>query len=405
MVGITSKNIIFSFFSGSGFLDLGFEHAGFDIRFVNEYHQPFLEAYQYSRQKMSIESPEYGYSSNSIESFLEGEDKLYLSQLMEDARSSSDLIGFIGGPPCPDFSIGGKNKGRNGDHGKLSGAYVDLICQQKPDFFVFENVKGLWRTKRHRAFYEELKNILQREGYILAERLINTVEYGVPQDRDRIILTGFKDTLLRDIGVSVEPFLGIPENIFPWKEFTNLSKNSIFLLPWPERGLFREDSYLESPENIIKELTVEFWFSQNDVANHPNSLHYFRPKAGLKKFVSVDEGDTSKKSFKRLHRWRYSPTVCYGNNEVHLHPYKARRLSVAEALSLQSLPKEFCLPDNMSLTNMFKTIGNGVPYLAAKGLAETILFFLENPHNLIGTTSIEKQLELCLVDQLSSSRL
>jgi DNA (cytosine-5)-methyltransferase 1 len=62
----------------------------------------------------------------------------------------------------------------------------------------------------------------------------------------------------------------------------------------------------------------------------------------------------------------------YGNNEVHLHPYKARRLTVAEALAIQSMPKEYEFPDNMSLTNMFKAIGNGVPYLTAKSLARNI---------------------------------
>ena len=91
---------------------------------------------------------------------------------------------------------------------------------------------------------------------------------------------------------------------------------------------------------------------------------------------SVDEGDDSKKSYKRLHRWRYSPTVAYGNNEVHLHPYKARRLTVAEALALQSLPKEFSLPPTMSLTDKFKTTGNGVPFLLAKGIAQTINDYL-----------------------------
>ncbi|MBE9201384.1 DNA cytosine methyltransferase [Nodularia sp. LEGE 06071] len=57
------------------------------------------------------------------------------------------------------------------------------------------------------------------------------------------------------------------------------------------------------------------------------------------RFTAIDEGDVSNKSFKRPHRWRYSPTACYGNNEVHLHPYQVRRISVAEALAIQSLPK------------------------------------------------------------------
>jgi len=103
---------------------------------------------------------------------------------------------------------------------------------------------------------------------------------------------------------------------------------------------------------------------------------YFKPKAGLKKFKVIQEGDDKKKSYKRLHRWRYSPTAAYGNNEVHLHPYKTRRISVAEALALQSLPKNFIIPANTTLTNAFKAIGNGVPFLAAKGLAITILNFI-----------------------------
>jgi len=110
---------------------------------------------------------------------------------MKDGRKGGALVGFVGGPPCPDFSIGGKNRGRHGDNGKLSRVYVDLICHHKPDFFLFENVKGLWSTKRHREFYSELKDSLRTSGYRLTERLINSLEYGVPQDRERIILLGF----------------------------------------------------------------------------------------------------------------------------------------------------------------------------------------------------------------------
>ena len=101
---------------------------------------------------------------------------------------------------------------------------------------------------------------------------------------------------------------------------------------------------------------------------------------GLEKFQTVAEGDVSKKSYKRLHRYRYSPTAAYGNNEVHIHPTLPRRISVAEALAIQSLPKEFCLPPTMTLTDKFKTIGNGVPFLAACGLAKTIQKFIQEKH-------------------------
>lgn len=371
---------IFSFFSGAGFLDLGFELSGGNIVYVSELHAPFMEAYRYSRQHLNLPSPEYGYhekEEGDIIKLTEGKDRLRLKELMEDSRRNTELIGFIGGPPCPDFSIGGKNRGREGDNGKLSSAYIELICQQKPDFFLFENVKGLWKTKKHRLFFEEMKQRAYEAGYITTERLINALEYGVPQDRDRIILIGFARKVIDDMGIKFNNEITALEDIFPWNNYIKYPLKKVFSYPWPVTSRFEEDSLLPLPENISQELTVEYWFDRNNVLNHLNSEHYFRPRSGIARFASVDEGDDSRKSFKRLHRWRYSPTACYGNNEVHLHPYKIRRISVAEALAIQSLPSNFALPQHLSLTNMFKTIGNGVPYLASKGLAQTILGFLE----------------------------
>ncbi|HBB30797.1 MAG TPA: modification methylase NmeDIP [Cyanobacteria bacterium UBA8803] len=388
---------IFSFFAGSGFLDLGFELNGFDIVYINEINFSFIEAYHYSRQSMKLDSIEYGYhtvEAADVNQLTEGEQALSLWYLMQDARKSTDVVGFIGGPPCPDFSVGGKNRGQEGDNGKLSASYIELICQQKPDFFLFENVKGLWRTQKHRLFFERLKYKLKQAGYILVERLINAIEYGVPQDRDRIILLGFRDKLIEDMGLKVEEHEKlIPEGLFPWGEYILYPKSQVFSYPWPSTTPFSADSDLACPDGIQRELTVEYWFEKNDVLNHPNSQHYFQPRAGIKKIAAVAEGDDSRKSYKRLHRWRYSPTACYGNNEVHLHPYKIRRISVAEALAIQSLPKNFVLPDTMSLTDMFKTIGNGVPYLAAKGIAQTILDFLSTTQWYY-PQPIQKQLEL-----------
>lgn len=133
------------------------------------------------------------------------------------------------------------------------------------------------------------------------------------------------------------------------------------------------------PDDVIEDLTVQYWWNKNNVLAHPNANMYFQPRAGITRFTSLDEGDVSKKCYKRLHRWRYSPTAAYGHNEVHIHPYLPRRISVAEALAIQSLPASFVIPNDVSLSDAFKTIGNGVPYLAAKGIAETIYkFFKEN---------------------------
>ncbi len=357
------RNSIFSFFSGAGFLDLGFEHAGFDVVFANEIHRPFAEAYVHARKALNLQLPENGVSVTSIDHYLTGEPLAELQSRVRAEGEKGALVGFIGGPPCPDFSVGGKNRGHEGDNGRLSKSYIDLICLCQPDFFVFENVKGLWRTARHRAFFEQLKLSLDEAGYALTEKLINSIEYGAPQDRDRIILFGvLKKHVSQSLSIT-----------FPWEAHVRYSNYEVRKLPWPKTGTVDL-----SDSELPRELTVSYWFEKNQVENHPNSLHAFTPRAGLAKFLTIEEGDDSRKSYKRLHRHRFSPTVAYGNNEVHIHPTLPRRLSVAEALSLQSLPKEFELPATMTLSNMFKTVGNGVPYLAALGLAKTVSDFLAN---------------------------
>jgi DNA (cytosine-5)-methyltransferase 1 len=351
---------VFSFFSGAGFLDLGFEREDFNVKFVNELHEPFMDAYKFSRHKMGHTKPELGYSCAPIQSLINDAE---FDESVRRQQTSKGLFGFIGGPPCPDFSVGGKNRGREGDNGKLSKVYIDLVCKHKPDFFLFENVKGLWRTKKHREFYEEIKKQAVEAGYVISEKLINSLDYGAPQDRERIIMMGFHQRISSDI-------------LFEWPAARYGCGNAL-QFDWPQQDEFQEGGFLPIPNKIPVELTVEHWFRKNRVEAHPNGKHHFTPRAGLAKFLIIPEGDDSKKSYKRLHRWRYSPTAAYGNNEVHLHPYKARRISASEALAIQSLPSEFELPSDMTLSNMFKTIGNGVPFLAAKALAEAIKQHLE----------------------------
>lgn len=364
---------VYSFFAGSGFLDLGFEKTeGVKINFVNEIHEPFLDSYKYSRSRLNLDEPIYGYSNTDITHILE---ENLLSKIIGESKKKDDLTGFIGGPPCPDFSIAGKNKGRNGKKGILSQTYIDLICKYKPDFFLFENVKGLYRTTKHKIFFTNLKAQLAENGYFLTEKLVNALEYGVPQDRDRIILIGFRNKALKFAGLNRYSDKNLNQS-FNWNLHTKYRKESVLSIDWPTSLPFCEDSSLEMPPNVIESLCVQHWFNKNMVTGHPNSENCFNPKSN--KFTLIREGDDSKKSYKRLHRWRYSPTAAYGNNEVHLHPYKARRITAAEALAIQSLPIWFVLPEDMTLTNMFKTIGNGVPYLLAKGLAQTIIDFVTN---------------------------
>src|SRR5690606_10710075 len=145
-----------------------------------------------------------------------------------------------------------------------------------------------------------------------------------------IILLGFKRHLINHaetLGNELNP------ESFPW--FSNIKYDlaKVKTTAWGTQDEFLEDGQRDKPKGVIEELTVQHWFDKNEVEKHPNANDYFQPKAGLAKFLVIPEGDDKKKSYKRLHRWRYSPTCAYGNNEVHLHPYKARRISVAEALS------------------------------------------------------------------------
>ena len=362
---------------------MGFELEGhYNIVFVNEFHKAFSDVYRYARHNMNLPEPIYGHYIENIVHYLDGEHPEKMQHLMALVNESKEqeLTGFIGGPPCPDFSVAGKNKGKEGDNGRLSQTYADLICQAQPDFFLFENVKGLYRTSRHREFFEQLKRQFRDSGYCLTERLINSLEYGAPQDRDRIILIGFSQNSIMNLHLPAKN--GELLN-FPWQQHKKYDVKEVKDLPWPKKSPYKEGLQTERPEGIIEELTVMHWWNRNDVEHHPNENMYFQPRAGLRRFMTKDEGDDEKKCYKRLHRWRYSPTAAYGNNEVHIHPFLPRRISVAEALAIQTLPADFVLPSDITLTDAFKTIGNGVPFIAAHGVAQTIYDYIHQYYTTI----------------------
>lgn len=364
---------IFSFFSGAGLLDLGFESEGYTIVLVNENKKDFLDSYIYVRKQLRTTKPQYGYSCCDIKEFLRDDALDLLRCQISEQHNSNNLVGFVGGPPCPDFSIAGKNKGKDGMNGHLAGAYVDLIIKCKPDFFVFENVKGLYKTEKHRLYYNALKLQLQIAGYYLADEVLNALSYGVPQDRQRIFLIGVREKHCQHLSI-IEKENKLLD--FPWLLYAKYDTNEVLDMKWPRPQVFWENSQRMFQYDVPYDLTVQFWFNRNNVTNHYNSKDCFRVRQGRKKMTTIKEGDTSGKSFKRLHRWKYSPTAAYGNNEVHLHPYKIRRISVSEALAIQTLPGYFRLPPDMSLTNKFKVIGNGVPYLMASNVARSLLKYL-----------------------------
>lgn len=381
---------ILSFFSGAGFLDIGFMQGGFNSIWRNEYDPNFVKGFVYGMSALTgSELDSQIHNSDSIVN-------LGPNQIAREAFNnmpSPSLFGFIGGPPCPDFSVGGKNMGGQGERGKLSQVYVNRILELKPAFFLFENVPGLLRTSKHRLFLINLLEQLSRY-YLLDLKILNALDYGVPQDRERVFLVGFRKNWLKaSLGLSlpsnvndwlimnpvpaVQNSLNLPGmgsyHWFPWprdERYENAKKR----FEWPLKTPFREKP--EKPCGIPEELMVHKYICNlEETAALPNGLEAFEPKSD--KFDLIAEGDDSRKSFKRLHRWRYSPAAAYGNNEVHLHPTEPRRLTVREALRIQTVPDKYSLPPEMPLSHKFKTIGNGVPVKLAKVMAVSIKKVLE----------------------------
>ncbi|WP_197686576.1 DNA cytosine methyltransferase [Thermanaeromonas toyohensis] len=357
---------LLSFFTGAGFLDLGFMQAGFKIIWCNEYNRSFVKGYEYGVASLTGREP----CKVNTESIV----NLGARQIAKEAFGNTPrpgLFGIIGGPPCPDFSVGGKNRGENGEQGRLSKVFVDKILDLQPVFFLYENVPGLIRTAKHREFLRRLLTQLETH-YTLDYKVLNALEYGVPQDRERLFVVGFhKKWLKRYFGQL--PVLG---GWFPWPE--PLYPDAKNKYPWPDLSPFGGEP--EKPEGIPDELVVgPLICNTEEIARLPNGLEGFRPYS--RKFLTIPEGDVSRKSFKRLHRWRYSPTAAYGNNEVHLHPTLPRRLTVREAMRIQTVPDGYALPPDLPLSDKFKMIGNGVPVRLAYAVALSFIKVLRGELN------------------------
>ena len=110
-MGKPKPHSVFSFFTGAGFLDAGFAGVGFNVAFANECSPEFARGYLHGVRSLGHEVPRHGLHVKSIEEFANGSGLKELRRLLAEERLAGSLVGFIGGPPCPDFSVGGKNRG------------------------------------------------------------------------------------------------------------------------------------------------------------------------------------------------------------------------------------------------------------------------------------------------------
>ena len=378
---------LLSFFSGAGFLDIGFLRAGFEIAWHNECHAPFARAYE-----AGVSALGYNSGSQKIQSLAPIE-KVFCPDILNEAfdDDAPNMFGIVGGPPCPDFSTGGKNNGSRGENGRLTKIFVNRILALQPAFFLLENVPGLLETGKHRVF---LFRMLRRLSgvYALDIKVLNALDYGVPQDRRRVFVVGFKRSWLKKAhraesgAYSGKSARIVSLDISPKRPFRDMMSelDELHWFAWP-RPAYRDakskfkwpsshgENGWKRPGAVPVRLTAGYHFDR--INGHANAGDMFYPYS--RKFRSIKEGDVSRKSFKRLHRDRYSPNAAYGNNEVHLHPSEPRRISVAEALCLQSVPPKYEFPEDIALTDKYKAVGNGVPVKLAERIACAIRQFVD----------------------------
>ena len=164
---------IVSLFAGCGGLDLGFEKAGFNIVWANEFDDAIHATYR-------LNHPNTILNTSDIRS-LTGED-------------IPDCDGIIGGPPCQAWSEGGKRLGIEDPRGQLFLDYIRIVKDKKPKFFVIENVQGILDEK-HKESLEGFLKLLRDAGYNITYELLNAADYKIPQDRFRVFFIGIRNDL------------------------------------------------------------------------------------------------------------------------------------------------------------------------------------------------------------------
>lgn len=348
---------IVSFFSGGGFLDMGFEMAGFETVFSNEIDEDFAQFYKEGMSSWS--------GANREISKICDINKLEITEIKKLVKGG---FGIIGGPPCQDFSIRGSKNGFDGLRGTLTFHYYERIIDLQPDFFLMENVPGLVLLKKTKKAFNSILNLFSEEYLISIERL-NALHYGVPQNRERLFVFGVKKSLVKDTSLYTlnDLWFKWPVPTYPKAETSyNWGEPKVRVLEMTGKKLPEPP-----PELCVENLLI----NNTDKCTIPNANEFFKLK-NLTKVRKIEEGDTYRPSFKRLHRKKYSPTACYGNNEVHLHPVDDRRLSVREVLRIQGVPDTYILNTQGKLSKKFKMIGNGVPVPLAYQIALSIKKFL-----------------------------
>ena len=165
---------VISLFSGAGGFDIGFVGSDCEIVFANDFNKFAAQTYKNNFSR------EFGLSCDH---FHEGD----ILKLIDKIPTGADLL--IGGPPCQSWSTAGKGRGADDIRGSLIFKCVEILEEKRPRFFILENVKGIV-SKKHKPKFDQLIKDIQDVGYEVKYKTIKMVEYGIPQNRQRVFIIG-----------------------------------------------------------------------------------------------------------------------------------------------------------------------------------------------------------------------
>ncbi len=366
-------------FCGCGGMTLGFKWAGFNSIIASD---------------IDINCGKTITKNFPETNFLLGDISELGKQSFDSILNNQTVDVITGGPPCQGFSLANKNRNKIEDdpRNKLFYDYVKVIKWYNPKAFVMENVKGLLSMQSGqviKTIVEEFENA--GTGYNVDYRILKASDYGVPQNRERVILIGIR----KDLGL-------FPE--FPEKneEIKITVDEAISDLPTINAGEGSENQdYLTKPANDYQKLMR---LHSKKVHNHIAMKHTQRlidrfnaikPGKNLldvwETHGAVKRGDPSEKSkvkFSqnnlRLFGNKPAPTVAASFQSNFIHPYLNRNFTAREGARFQSFPDDFIfegMRTKMSWEiglSQYQQIGNAVPPLMAKAVADKIKDILEN---------------------------
>lgn len=319
---------LLSLFCGPGGLDEGFRKAGFRTRLAFDIDEECVNTFQANH-------PEAKAHVHDIT-------KLSLSQIDKLAGKTFAPVGIIGGPPCQSFSVSNVHQSDDDPRHLLPEAYAGLLKKlnkRSPiSFFVFENVPGLL-GKKHIHRYEKFKKLFKQAGFTVHEQLLDAKDFEVPQERPRIII------------------VGINHEKHP---------NKVWIPPVRVEGIKTvRDAIGNLPEPVYNGREVD----PETIPVHPN--HWcLVPRSEKFATAKLYEGQMFGRSFRTLTWDKPSWTVAYGHREVHVHPNGLRRLSIYEAMLLQTFPHTYRLTGNMSA--QIRLISEAVPPMLAFHIAQSV---------------------------------